>query len=712
MGEIGGAELVSRRVLAVAAAFITVVITAVTPRFVGGEGAALPTWYVTLVVAVIAVIVVTGTVAAWSSARVLRLGAAVATTGYVLILVGFAPAALATPSLGRVPWMLSTVGLGSGIALLAGGVVLAGAVLALGAGLGVTYRLAFGGFDLDGVVNDLESVMTATMACALIAHLLAVTGSIDRARAAEREARARAAAEGGRLAARTRAAALVHDEVLATLTIAAAKGAAASLIPRAALSRQAAQARALVEDLDRQGASPVGTLRAELVTVTSGARAELEVLIADAVEPPPAAEEALLAATRQALVNSIRHAGEDVARRVTLRTAASGITIEIVDDGCGFDPATVPADRLGIATSILRRMADVPGGTAAVRSSPGEGTAVTVQWAPPPVTPVAPTPGTRSVRGAITATAVVFVVTQGLAAVAAALAGPAWWVAPALLVTLLAFGEGLRRAGRPQPPVWSAAYIAGGLVAVVAMGALVSPYGFGRLWFVTAAGFVLAALALTGRPLIAVTAQVAVVVAVVAIVLVRHDDLVVLGWVITRALLVVGVSAGLWFVIARLMHRRRLLDAQTMSEAGARAWDAAARAELAQHATTLRAQVAPVLTRLAGDDPLDERDRSACASLEGQLRDEYRAGVLARDPLDAAVRAARARGVDVVLLDDGDGSASDGLVDEVARWMAPLVDSARERVLGRLLPPGRSAIATIVTDDETTLFRGPAPSAP
>lgn len=120
----------------------------------------------------------------------------------------------------------------------------------------------------------------------------------------------------------------------------------------------------------------------------------------------------------------------------------------------------------------------------------------------------------------------------------------------------------------------------------------------------------------------------------------------------------------------------------------------------------LRARVVPVLNRLADDDPLDEHDRSACASLEGQLRDEYRAGVLVRDPLDAAVRAARARGVDVVLLDDGDGSASDVLVDEVARWMAPLVDGARQRVLGRLLPAGRSTIATIVTDDETTLFRG------
>lgn len=710
MAEAGGTELASRRVLAIAAAVIVIVVALATPRFVGDStGATLPAWYLALIVTVMIVIVTMGVSAPWLSIRLLRLGAAAGASGYALAIVGFAAAGPSADSLNRVPWMLSTVGLGSGLALLAGGVIVASVTIAFGAAMGFGYRLLFGGFDLDGIVNDLEGVMTAAMACALVAHLLAVTASIDRARAAEAETSARAAAEKGRLAARSRAAALVHDEVLAILTIAATSGAAASLIPRAALAEQAAQARALVEDLDREGASPVGALRVRLAALAGAADAEFEAVVADPVEPTPAAEEALLAAARQALDNSVRHAGAGVTRRVTLRTAARAITIEIDDDGHGFDPASVPDDRLGIATSILRRVRDVPGGTAVIRSTPGNGTSVTVGWALPPAPTVA-APGTRSMRGAIVATAAVFVVTQGLAAAAAAWAttwaGATWWVAPALLLAMLALGEGLRRAARPRPPVVAAAGIASGLVAVVVTGALVSPYGFGQLWFVTAAGFVLAALALTGRPIIAVTAQAAAVGILFVVVLLRGDDLVTFGYAITRALMVVGVSTALWFVIARLVRRRHLLDMQMMAEAGMQAWDAAARAELAVRAATLRAQVAPILTRLASEAPLDEQDRSACASLEGQLRDEYRAGVLARDPLNAAVRAARARGVDVVLLDDGDGSASDGLIDEVARWMAPLVDGAHERVLGRLLPPGRSTVATIVTDDETTLFRG------
>ncbi len=45
------------------------------------------------------------------------------------------------------------------------------------------------------------------------------------------------------------------------------------------------------------------------------------------------------------------------------------------DQGAGFDPAAVPADRRGIAESIVGRM-ERHGGGAEVRSRPGEGTEV------------------------------------------------------------------------------------------------------------------------------------------------------------------------------------------------------------------------------------------------------------------------------------------------------------------------------------------------
>jgi signal transduction histidine kinase len=48
------------------------------------------------------------------------------------------------------------------------------------------------------------------------------------------------------------------------------------------------------------------------------------------------------------------------------------------DRGKGFDPSSVYGDRRGIADSIIGRMAR-HGGTAKVRSEPGEGTEVSLR---------------------------------------------------------------------------------------------------------------------------------------------------------------------------------------------------------------------------------------------------------------------------------------------------------------------------------------------
>ncbi len=86
--------------------------------------------------------------------------------------------------------------------------------------------------------------------------------------------------------------------------------------------------------------------------------------------------EALLAATREALVNAARHSG---AAHVDLFAESRDGVVEVFvrDKGCGFDPASVPADRRGLAESIRARI-ERAGGTAVVDTSPGEGTEVTL----------------------------------------------------------------------------------------------------------------------------------------------------------------------------------------------------------------------------------------------------------------------------------------------------------------------------------------------
>jgi signal transduction histidine kinase len=83
---------------------------------------------------------------------------------------------------------------------------------------------------------------------------------------------------------------------------------------------------------------------------------------------------ALVQAAGEAIANAARHSGAD---RVDVYVEVAGRDVEVFvrDRGRGFDRATVPLDRLGVRNSILDRM-DRHGGSAEVRSAPGEGTEV------------------------------------------------------------------------------------------------------------------------------------------------------------------------------------------------------------------------------------------------------------------------------------------------------------------------------------------------
>lgn len=85
---------------------------------------------------------------------------------------------------------------------------------------------------------------------------------------------------------------------------------------------------------------------------------------------------ALLAAAREATVNAAKWSGAPVVS-VFAEVEPESVSLFVRDRGCGFDPATVPADRKGLAESIRGRVAR-RGGTATIRSAPGEGTEVSL----------------------------------------------------------------------------------------------------------------------------------------------------------------------------------------------------------------------------------------------------------------------------------------------------------------------------------------------
>ena len=92
--------------------------------------------------------------------------------------------------------------------------------------------------------------------------------------------------------------------------------------------------------------------------------------------PAPAA--AIRDSVREALANVARHAGVAEAR-MSVRQDGPRLVVEVSDTGVGFDPDKVPAHRRGISESITARMARA-GGTGSVRSVPGQGTVVHLEW--------------------------------------------------------------------------------------------------------------------------------------------------------------------------------------------------------------------------------------------------------------------------------------------------------------------------------------------
>jgi signal transduction histidine kinase len=176
---------------------------------------------------------------------------------------------------------------------------------------------------------------------------------------------------------RARLATHLHDSVLQTLTLIQRHGDDPANM--ATLARK--QERELRDWLYGAVASAdAGRLRDRLTALAAEVedryrwRVEL-IVVGDADVGKP--EEALLAATREAMVNAARHSGAPSCD-VYAECRPDGIQVFVRDRGQGFDENAVPGDRRGLADSIVARMGRVSG-TARVRSAPETGTEVLVE---------------------------------------------------------------------------------------------------------------------------------------------------------------------------------------------------------------------------------------------------------------------------------------------------------------------------------------------
>jgi signal transduction histidine kinase len=175
---------------------------------------------------------------------------------------------------------------------------------------------------------------------------------------------------------RAEVAAHLHDSVLQTLALMQRR----VDDPRevAALARrQERELRAWLNNRRAPGETTVaGSLEAAAAEVEEAHGVPVEVVaVGDA--PLDKRGEALVAATREALVNAAKFAGEGP---VALYAEVEPERIEVFvrDRGPGFDPDRVPADRRGVRESIVGRM-ERHGGRAVVHTALGEGTEVELE---------------------------------------------------------------------------------------------------------------------------------------------------------------------------------------------------------------------------------------------------------------------------------------------------------------------------------------------
>jgi signal transduction histidine kinase len=305
----------------------------------------------------------------------------------ILVVVQLPGEAQASPSLGTAIVPLAAGAIASFAVVLTAGI---GRMILLVAGFVATVTLAELAIPGSVSVQDAEIIAGWVLASvfgywlsASIPRAARRIYSIGRAHRAERQASETEAQ-------RRQGARLLHDTVLATLTLLAHSGVG---VAASALQQQAGEDARLLRQL-RLGATPVpqssGVYNLEPVEETAlgttlesvkqrFGRMGLEVSWhgTGQVLLPSEVLDAFLLALAECLENVRRHAGVTDAH-VTITDDESTVRAMVTDAGVGFNISDIDEARLGFKDSVVARLKDV-GGNARLFSSPGAGTTVVLE---------------------------------------------------------------------------------------------------------------------------------------------------------------------------------------------------------------------------------------------------------------------------------------------------------------------------------------------
>jgi signal transduction histidine kinase len=242
----------------------------------------------------------------------------------------------------------------------------------------------------EAITVVLNGVVLLLLAGVVVGHLarLAAEVETERRHVLEVEAASRE---------RERLARDIHDSVLQVLAMVQRRGAEAGG-EAAELGRLAGQQEAALRSLvgEGQAASGPGDVDLRALVLPIGSDQVTVSAPAQAVRLEKTAASELTSAIRAAVDNVRRHCGEQARAWVLVEDEPGLVTVTIRDDGPGIRDGRLAeaaaAGRLGISHSICGRLRDL-GGSASIRSGPGEGTEVELRLPRVSGTPLARAPG-------------------------------------------------------------------------------------------------------------------------------------------------------------------------------------------------------------------------------------------------------------------------------------------------------------------------------
>jgi len=225
-------------------------------------------------------------------------------------------------------------------------------------------------------------------------------------------------------------------------------------------------------------------------------------------------------------------------------------------------------------------------------------------------------------------------------------------------------------------------------------------------WHMGAMTFVLLVLALRGRPKQAWLGY--GIFAAIEIISTFFTALTLMGAItdIARQAATLLIGSLFAMLLRRASRTITAIQETQLSRAAARAATAAATGERERQVARLERDARPALDRILSGDDISDEERRDFALLEAGLRDGIRAAGFSSDAIAAETRAARARGLQVVLLDDR-GNDLDATEREIVEGalITELRRSAVGTITARLSPYGREEIATIVVDEDGVFRR-------